>query len=220
MRAAAFLLTVFVASATAGPPVVTVAGEVSGDVGAFVAIRASVTDAKAVKFVALDQGLNVFPPGLLADKTATVVSSGKAGRYRVLCYSGNAEGPSEPVVVAVVIGGVPPPVVDPVKPDPDRPDVAKAERVAVVVVEESQTRTVEQAKTVAELRKWAEGGGHTLFTLDKDDPAAKRNGYLPLLKELPGVIVFDQKGGGKPLSVFKMPDTGEALTTQVKKVVK
>ncbi len=46
-----------------------------GEVGAFVPVRTAVTDAKAVKFVSLDPGLNLFPADLLADKTATVVTA-------------------------------------------------------------------------------------------------------------------------------------------------
>ena len=202
--------------ALAAPPVVTVPAEVTGEVGSFVAVRASVTEAKVVKFVPLDSGLNVFPADLLADKTATVVTSARPGKFRILCYSGNADGPSEPVTVTVVIGGGGPPVVDPVRPTPT-PDVVKAEKVAVVVVEESQARTVAQGKVLADLRKWIDGNGHTMFVVDKDDPAAARNGYLPLVKELPGVIVFDQKGGGKPLSVFKLDSDPVA---KVKEVVK
>ena len=109
----------------AAPPVVTLPAEVTGDVGSFVAVRASVTEAKVVRFVPLDAGLNVFPADLLADKTATVVTAGKPGRYRILAYSGNADGPSEPATVTVVIGGSPP-VTDPGKPDP-KPDPVKPE---------------------------------------------------------------------------------------------
>ena len=136
MRHVSFALAwcVSAAVATAAPPVVTVPAEVAGDVGSFVAVRASVTDAKVVKFVPVDPGLNVFPADLLADKTATVVTAGKNGRYRILCYSGNADGPSEPVVVTVVIGGAKPD--DPVKPvdpvNPDKPAPAEVYYFAVV----------------------------------------------------------------------------------------
>jgi hypothetical protein len=217
MRAqSAFLVCLLAGVGAAAPPVVTVPAEVTGEVGSFVAVRASVTEAKVVKFLPLDAGLNVFPADLLSDKTATVVTSARPGKYRILCYSGNADGPSEPATVTIVIGGGTPPVVDPVKPDP-KPDVAKAERVAVVVVEESQARTVAHGKAIADLRKWVEGSGHTLFVVDKDDPAASRNGYLPLVKKLPGVIVFDRNGGGKPLSVF---DLDNDPVSKVKEVVK
>lgn len=54
-------LVLGVLPALAAPPVVTVPAEVAGDVGAFVPIRTTVTDAKVVKFVALDGGLMPTP---------------------------------------------------------------------------------------------------------------------------------------------------------------
>ena len=217
MRVSTALLWVLasVVAATAAPPVVTLPAEVTGDVGSFVAVRASVTEAKVVRFVPLDAGLNVFPADLLADKTATVVTAGKPGRYRILAYSGNAEGPSEPATVTVVIGGSPP-VVDPVKPGP-KPEPVKADKVAVVVVEESQARTVAQAKALAELEVWCKQNGHSRWVVDKDDPTASKNGYLPLVKKLPGVLVFDKAGGGTPLTVF---DLDSDPVSKVKEVVK
>ncbi len=218
MRVSAALLWLLAAAvvAQAAPPVVTLPPEVTGDVAAFVVVKATVKDGKSAKFVPIDSGLSVFPAGLLADPFATVVVGQKAGRYRILCYSGNADGPSEPVMVTVVIGGAKP---EPDKPDPVKPDVVKAERVAVVVIEETLSRTVKQAEQLNALRKWCESGGHTLFVLDKDDPAASKNGYLPYAKELPAVLVFDAKGksGDKPLSVVKLDgDTAN----KVKEVVK
>jgi hypothetical protein len=105
--------------ATAEPPVVTLPKEVTGEVSAFVVVKATVVGAKAVKYLPLDDGLSVFPSGLLSDPTVTVVVASKAGRYRVLAYSGNADGPSEPTTTTLVIGGaVAPP---PKEKDPDPP---------------------------------------------------------------------------------------------------
>jgi hypothetical protein len=114
----------------------------------------------------------------------------------------------------VVIGGA----TDPVKPDPVKPEPApKAEKVAIVVVEESQQRTVKQAEQLTALHKWADAGGHTFFVIDKDDPTAAKNGYLPHAKDIPAVLVFDQRNAGKPLVVVNLDaDT----LTKVKEVVK
>lgn len=223
MRVQALISAVLLSAvvAQAAPPVVTVPQEVTGEVGSFVAVRATVTDAKVVKFVPVDPGLNVFPADLLADKTATVVTGSKPGKFRLICYSGNADGPSEPVTVTVVIGGGGPPVVDPVNPNPPTPTPAKAEKVILVVVEETLSRTVKQGEQLAALQEWADAGKHGRFTVDKDDPTAARNGYLAVLKEkdvsLPAVIVFDAKGGNKPLTVLKLD--GDTLN-KVKEVVK
>lgn len=209
-----------IAASQAAPPVVTVPAEVHGDVGAFVAVRAEVTEATVVKFVPLDGGLNVFPADLLSDKTATVVTSAKGGRFKLLCYSGNADGPSEPVTVTVVIGTPKPDTPDPVEPEPT--PVTKAENVAVVIVEESRERTPGQAAVInsAEFEQFITAGGHVRFVVDKDDAAAKRNGYLIYAKEFPTALVFDQTKGGKPLAVFPLPDSGSELVNKVKGVVK
>lgn len=133
-------------------------------------------------------------------------------------------GEKEGVTTTITVPGVKkptPPVVDPVKPDPPTPTPAKAEKVIVVVVEETLSRTVKQGEQLAALQEWADAGKHGRFTVDKDDPTAARNGYLAALKEkdvsLPGVIVFDAKGGNKPLTVLKLD--GDTLN-KVKEVVK
>jgi len=91
--------------------------EVKGQVGGFVAITAQ-TEGKAVRFVALDAGLNVFPSELLADKKATVVSAALPGKYRLLAYTSLNDLPSVPVIVLVTIGQTPEPGPGP-KPKPD-----------------------------------------------------------------------------------------------------
>lgn len=216
------LLVLAAALVQAAPPVVTVPAEVKGEVGAFVAVRATVTESKVVKFVPLDAGLNLFPADLLADKTATVVTSGKAGRYRVLCYSGNADGPSEATTVTVVIGDPPP--VDPVKPDPKpQPTAAK---VCVVVVEESSLRTPAQADAMYDptLQKWLKDGGHKFAVVDKDDPQSAAAGYAAHVQTtgLPTVIVIDATttAAKKPLSVFRLPATAAELKAKIQEVVK
>lgn len=107
-------------AAAAGPPAVTVPAEVKGDVANFVTVKATATDAKVVKFLALDPGLSVFPASLLADQTATVVVASRPGKYRLLAYAGNADGPSDPVITTVVISGPLPPGPGP-GPDPVDP---------------------------------------------------------------------------------------------------
>lgn len=129
------LAVALVPSLLCAAPPVEVPGEVTGEVGAFVAIRAK-TDGKAVRFVPLDAGLNVFPADLLSDKKSTVVSSARPGRYRLLAYSSVKDDPTEPAVVVVVIGGAPAPPPKPVdpepKPKPPAPDALKSFRVILV----------------------------------------------------------------------------------------
>lgn len=89
--------------------------ELRGQVAEFVSVIAS-TEGKVVKFVALDPGLQVFPSALLNNQKATVVTSAKPGKYRLLAYTSVADTPSDPVITTVIIGGTSPPpspVVDP-----------------------------------------------------------------------------------------------------------
>ena len=90
-----------------------VPAEVRGEVAEFVTVIAT-TEGKVVRYVALDQGLQVFPSSLLANQRATVVTSAKPGRYRLLAYTSVADIPTEPVITTVIIGGSTPPVPPPI----------------------------------------------------------------------------------------------------------
>jgi hypothetical protein len=89
----------------------TVSPEIKGPVSGFIPVTA-VTEGKAVKYVPLDAGLQVFPPGLLVNPKSTVVVAAKSGRYRLLCYSSVGDIPTDPVITTIVVGDqspVPPP---------------------------------------------------------------------------------------------------------------
>ena len=90
-----------------------VPAEVRGEVAEFVTVIAS-TEGKVVRYVALDAGLQVFPSSLLANQRATVVTSARPGRYRLLAYTSVADVPTEPVITTVIIGGSTPPVPPPI----------------------------------------------------------------------------------------------------------
>ena len=90
-----------------------VPAEVRGEVAEFVTVIAS-TEGKVVRYVALDAGLQVFPSSLLANQRATVVTSAKPGRYRLLAYTSVADVPTEPVITTVIIGSSTPPVPPPI----------------------------------------------------------------------------------------------------------
>ena len=90
-----------------------VPAEVRGEVAEFVTVIAS-TEGKVVRYVALDAGLQVFPSSLLANQRATVVTSARPGRYRLLAYTSVADIPTEPVITTVIIGASTPPVPPPI----------------------------------------------------------------------------------------------------------
>lgn len=90
-----------------------VPAEVRGEVAEFVTVIAT-TEGKVVRYVALDAGLQVFPSSLLANQRATVVTSARPGKYRLLAYTSVADVPTEPVITTVIIGGSAPPVPPPI----------------------------------------------------------------------------------------------------------
>jgi hypothetical protein len=90
-----------------------VPAEVRGEVAEFVTVIGT-TEGKVVRYIALDAGLQVFPSSLLANQRATVVTSAKPGKYRLLAYTSVADIPTEPVITTVIIGGSTPPVPPPI----------------------------------------------------------------------------------------------------------
>lgn len=218
VQAALAWLLAAAALATAAPPTVTLPETVSGEPAAFVVVKAKIDGATAAKFVALDPGLSVFPGGLLKAEDTTVVVAQKAGRYRVLCYSGNADGPSEPAVTTVVIGGatVPPIGADPPKGPPAQP----AKKYHFMLVYPSDVGVPADVRRSHALPAWAdiEKAGHTYGVLSyfalKPDAQAKLSG-----KPLPLVAVWEHTAGGK----MALTDTTKPLPaddSQVRELIK
>lgn len=207
MRACLVVLAALAASAIqAAPPVVTLPAEIRGDVSAFVVVKPSeVKDADAVKFVPLDAGLSVFPGDLLTDKKVTVVVAAKAGRYRLLAYSGNKDGASEPAITTLVIGGATtPPPVDPPK---DPPPVTGKKHYMLVRAGGPIPKWIEDAMN---LPAWAEvkALGHSVADITLDDvriPPEVRTKYAG--QPTPFMLVWDLVPGKNML----LPDNAPAL---------
>lgn len=107
-------------------PTIELPQKVSGQPGAFISVPAK-TDAKTVKWVSIDKGLNIFPVDLLKDSKTLVVTSQTQGVYRLLAYSGNESGPSDPAFTSVVIGDEDPVTPTPVDPSSDIKTAASKE---------------------------------------------------------------------------------------------
>lgn len=206
------------------PPVVTLPKEVTGEPAAFIVVRAE-CDAPAVKFHAIDAGLNVFPSGLLSDPLATVVTSARPGRFRLLAYSGNADGPSEPVVVTVVVGNAPPqpdpPGPDP-EPDPPKPPVVSGKRSALIIHETAET-TPDLARMLTALRdgeqaKYLDSKSHKLAIFDDDDPVVTAAGWRPHLEgmKLPATFIMDAETKVL-LHKGELPPSADAFIELIKK---
>lgn len=98
---------------------------ITGQPGQFIVIRPDKVDGKSVQYLSLDQGLALFPGGLLNDPTVTVVVAMLPGTYRVLGYTARGDVPSPPALATVIIGGQPPgPPAPPAPPGPPGPPPA------------------------------------------------------------------------------------------------
>lgn len=100
-------------------PTIDLPAKVSGQIGAFITIPAR-TEAKSVKWVSIDKGLNIFPVDLLKDSKTLIVTAQSEGSYRVFAYAGNEFGASDPAFTTVLIGENPEPV------NPIDSDITKA----------------------------------------------------------------------------------------------
>jgi hypothetical protein len=115
-------LLLFAGPAFAAPPTLTAPAEVAGEIFSYIEIKPE-TNAKWVRFRAIDPGLRVFPTHRLEDKGVAIVDAMKPGRYRLWAYAGNDDGGADAVIVVVIGGAKPEP--DPVKPPPVDPPAGK-----------------------------------------------------------------------------------------------
>jgi hypothetical protein len=244
MRRAALSLCCWLALAAAAlaGPALELPREAAGQPGDFVKVAAK-TDGKAVRWVALDPGLNVFPVELLKDSKTAVVTAQKPGRYRLLAYTAAGDDPSDPAVCTVVIGDAPPVPPGPVPPGPNPPPVPPqpapidGKGLHVLVVFE----TADAAKLPpaqynavygqafhdyldAKTPLSADGRYHEWWVLDKDtDTSAMPKKWQDALKraraskdfKTPWIIVSNpDKGGGWE---GPLPATGDGIMELVKK---
>lgn len=82
--------------------------EIKGDVNDWIVVKA-VSSGKSIKWVPITPGLKVFPVELLKDTKCLIVSASNAGTYKLLAYTGDETGPSDPAFTNIVLGGSPVP---------------------------------------------------------------------------------------------------------------
>lgn len=182
----------------ADPPTVVVPAKLQVESGEYIVLTAE-TAAPAVKFVALTPGLRPFPPLLISNKKAYVATA-PDGVYRVLAYTGNADGPSDPVICTVTVGaGVPPPVPPTPGPQPQPGPAGKV--VRFVVVEDTSAAgqwrgDVMSSPQVIGFYKTA-GLSHRLISTQARDRDGKQTGEVKYFldktagKKLPYLLAFD-----------------------------
>lgn len=188
------------------PPKLTLPPEVKGEPSFFVFVKA-VTDGKQVEWVPLTPGLNVLPGGFLSDPKATAVTAAKPGKYKLLAYTGTADGPSVPAYTMVVIGNV-------AEPPPVDPPVPPSGSLYFLIVRPDGPAQPALTQTLA-LPAWGELVTKGHFYKDKTVAEAQGLGVtLPSGTVLPCVVTLRDKGTGKSEIVrgpVALPTTNDGI---------
>lgn len=135
----------------------TLPDKITGQPGAFIQVPATTTGA-VVKWYAVDPGLNLFPVDLLKNTKTAVVVAPNAGSYRLLAYTSDASGPSDPAVCTITVVSPTPPV-PPTPPTPPTPTDPFTQAVQAAYAKEASP---DKAKQVAYLASVYQGAGSLL----------------------------------------------------------
>lgn len=184
--------------------------KVEGEPSAFITVSAE-TEGEVVRWLAIDKGLNVFPASLLKSTKSTVVTSAKAGRYRLIAWTAVGGIPSEAVETVVIVGDAPNPGPGP-NPNPDPPKPGGP--YWIIVLEETGDRTADTSKILNDKKFWEgiESDGSELRVYDDDDKSAAP--FVAITQERPALIVMTKSGN--LVAVKALPKT----TDEIKAVLK
>lgn len=169
----------------ADPPALTLPAQITGLPGSFITVQAT-TPAKNVRWVVMDEGLNLFPAELLKDTHTAVVSTSVPGTYRLLAVTAAGDEVSTPAVCRVVIQGpapAPTPAPTPPAPSPGpAPPPAPAPAVkaawAIVVIDNTaRTPALAALLTSPTLAAALKARGVSWRVLDVNDPYVASKGY-------------------------------------------
>lgn len=154
-------------------------------------------------------------------------AASKAGRYHLVAF---VEG-QEPARVVVAVGDAQPgPGPSPGPDPPPVPPGPKADKLWLVVIEETGERTPAVAKVLNDGGYWSGiiMRGHKNRFYDKDSAEAKSRGYVALVASpqnglppvgVPALILIDQ-ATGKPLKVMRLPADTAGVDAAMKEVLK
>jgi hypothetical protein len=155
--------------------------ELQAEAGALVLIEAR-TSGKAVRWAALDDGLQLVPGRLLASPLVAVAVAARPGAYRVLAVAGAGDELSEPAVCTLRVGP---------KSEPFRPPPARPAKAWLVIVEETAEASPRRGALLgnAEVRAYLAARGWGLRVADqdvKDASGAAPADLLPYLSRAKG----------------------------------
>lgn len=201
------LLFVLVSALPTLAQTITLPVGVRGEPGQFIEIIAT-TDSEHVSWYIVDkQGLNLFPQRLQNDKRVAVVTSLKAGNYRVLAVVAKGDIPSEFAETTVTVGDPKPD--DDVPPGPGPGPTPAGPRGIVVVYESAgNDNTTPQelvrwgaTQNLLQRNQYLKSKGHTIMFLDDDQVGSddKESPVLTMWKPhvadltLPAVVIYELK---------------------------
>lgn len=205
----AFLVLLLLTSPAWSQPL-TLPAEIKGLPGSFISVPAK-TDGKTVRWVVLDNGLQLFPVELLRDSKTAVVT-GPTGTYRVLAYTSIKDVPSEPAICVVTIGtpNQPPPQSPP--PPPQAPP--ELTNYYFLIVRDDGPASPAFSKIMAD-PAWADvvKAGHSYKDKTRTDAEKILRIPVPPILSLPQVFRLRVKGGVSTIvgDPFPLPTTSEGI---------
>jgi len=211
MRRCLFLLSFFLAwPAFAGD--IDLPSEVKGKPGTFIRVPAT-TKGAVVRWLAFDEGLNVFPVDLLKDTKTAVVVAAQPGKFRIGAWTAIDGVPTEAAVTTILVEGPAPPPVPPTPPVPPIPPIPIPTGFRALFVFESADEAKMPAAqlsilTSTKIRQYLNEKAKGYRFIDKDTDLSKDDetwrkiweaskSTLPALPAL--VLISDQKGEAFPL---------------------
>ena len=190
--------------------------EIEVEKNQFVPLKAT-TDGKIVKWVALDSGISLFPSELLKDSTTTVVFAQKSGR--ILAYTGDASGPSDPAYVTIKVkGDTPDPNPGPTPgPTPD-PTPPKEGKLWILCIYDNDIANTEMMKIVGDQALWKQyqDAGHRYRLWPSKSKSIDAVNLRQTVDKtgLPCLVILGKSG--KFIKAVKFPSSLEAFQNEIK----
>ena len=181
---------------------------------------AIITAKSPSKFLRLKARKSLFEVGTLKQISDTEWVLSGAGEWIVEAQSFDPERGIDEALLRIVIGGTPPkpePGPGP-QPEPDPKPEPNSNAKWIVVVEESDSRTVETAKVLNNLKFWdsLKTRGFQWRVYDDDSPDASTYLGYAVTTGLPSLLMLDDTG--KVLYMGKLPAEESRISEIVKEV--
>jgi hypothetical protein len=188
--------------------------QLQAEPGALIVLEAR-TSGRAVRWVAMDEGLQLVPAKLLASPAVAVAVAARPGVYRVLAVAGAGDELTEPAVCVITVGTREPPL---------RPPAAPPGKAWLVIVEETAAASAHRGALLGskDVADYLRARAWRARVADKDvrDASGRAPADLaPYLARARGCALprlFVVCAGGKLLFEGDMPATPAGLLALLK----